>query len=134
MMKRLIDCLLVVVIASLFIMLSATGVIADEPTDDPGNTIVNDYNRPPVRQSGLAATIAALGNSSLLAIIIVPLTCWLSVLFAIPRRPQPDDEIAQLIYRQLVARHQLLVSLAVVVSLAVCAGVILPRLALAATL
>jgi hypothetical protein len=66
-------------------------------------------------------------------LIAVPLTCWLCVLLAIPRHPLPDDEVAQLVYRRLVGRHQLLVVIAVAISLAVCVGAVLPQVALAAT-
>ena len=66
-------------------------------------------------------------------LIAVPLTCWLCLLLAIPRRPRHDDEVAQFIYRRLIARHQLLILVASGITLVVCFGVVLPYIAGAAT-
>ena len=66
-------------------------------------------------------------------IIAVPLTCWLCLLLAIPHRPRHDDEVAQLIYRRLVARHQLLILIASSITLTVIGGAVLTHLAQAIT-
>ena len=61
--------------------------------------------------------------------IAVPPTCWLCLLLAIPRRPRHDDEVAQLIYRRLIAHHQLLILIASSITLTVIGGAVLPHLA-----
>lgn len=48
---------------------------------------------------------------------VIPLTCWLCALLAIPRRPMPDHEEQELAYRRLVARHQIMLALAAVTTL-----------------
>jgi len=47
----------------------------------------------------------------------IPMICWLCALLAIPRRPLPGNEVAELTYRRLVGRHHLLVALAIAVTL-----------------
>ena len=46
----------------------------------------------------------------------IPLTCWLCALLALPRRPRPGNEIAELVYARLLGRQQRLLLLAVVVT------------------
>lgn len=71
--------------------------------------------------------------SAMYLLMLIPLTCWLCALVAIPRKPLPGDEMQELVYRRLVGRHQLLVALAVLVTLGacVCAGVSMFALAAA---
>jgi len=42
----------------------------------------------------------------------IPLTCWLCVLVAMPRKPLPDNEVQELVYSRLLGRQQRLVLLA----------------------
>jgi len=61
-----------------------------------------------------------------LLLALIPLTCWLCALLAIPRKPLPGDEVQELVYRRLVA-------LAVVATLVACCSALLAVSALAAT-
>jgi hypothetical protein len=45
-------------------------------------------------------------------LVAIPLTLWLAVLVATPRRPLPDNEVAELVYGRLLGRYQRLVLLA----------------------
>lgn len=65
----------------------------------------------------------------MLALIAIPLTCWLCALVAIPRTPQLGEEVQELVYRRLVGRHQLLLACAVLASLVVALVLALPALA-----
>jgi predicted MFS family arabinose efflux permease len=49
----------------------------------------------------------------MLALIAIPITCWLCALLAIPRRPCPHHEMQEFTYRRLVGRQQLLVGCAI---------------------
>ncbi|MDQ6748939.1 MAG: hypothetical protein M3010_12650 [Candidatus Dormibacteraeota bacterium] len=42
-------------------------------------------------------------------LIAVPLTCWLCVLIALPRRPLPGCEVQDLVYTWLLGRQRWLV-------------------------
>jgi|SRR5690349_8012222 hypothetical protein len=44
----------------------------------------------------------------------IPLTCWLAVFIATPRRPLPGNEIEELVYARLLGRQQRLRLLALV--------------------
>lgn len=68
----------------------------------------------------------------MLTCIAIPLTCWLCAMLAIPRKPIYGDEVAELVYRSLGRRQQLLVDLAAAVTLAagccwLCRALFLPR-------
>ena len=52
----------------------------------------------------------------MLTLALVPLTCWLCTLLAIPRRPLPGNEVQELVYRRLLGRQQRLALLALVAS------------------
>ncbi len=41
---------------------------------------------------------------------VIPVTCWLCALLAIPRKPTLDHEAQELVYRRLVARQQWMVA------------------------
>lgn len=49
----------------------------------------------------------------MLMLAMIPLTCWLCVLIAMPRKPLPDNEVQELVYSRLLGRHQRLTLLAV---------------------
>ena len=49
-------------------------------------------------------------------VMLIPATCWLCALLAIPRRPLLGNEVQELIYTRLLGRQQRLVILAVVAS------------------
>jgi hypothetical protein len=57
-------------------------------------------------------------------LLLIPLTCWLCALVAIPRRPMPGDEAQELAYRRLVGRYHwlLLGAAAMTVALALALG------------
>jgi hypothetical protein len=55
----------------------------------------------------------------MLALIAIPVACWLCALLAIPQRPCVHDEIQEFVYRRLVARQQLLVGCATVATIVV---------------
>lgn len=55
----------------------------------------------------------------------IPLTCWLCALLALPRRPRPGNEIAELVYARLLGRQQRLLLLAVAVTAATFLAVVL---------
>jgi hypothetical protein len=46
----------------------------------------------------------------------IPLTCWLCVLVAMPRKPLPDNEVQELVYSRLLGRQQRLALLAFIVT------------------
>jgi hypothetical protein len=46
----------------------------------------------------------------------IPLTCWLCVLLALPRKPLPGDEVQELVYSRLLGRQTRLVLLALVLT------------------
>jgi hypothetical protein len=49
-------------------------------------------------------------------LMTVPLTCWLCVLVASPRRPRLGNEVEELVYTRLLGRQQLLTLLAIVMT------------------
>jgi hypothetical protein len=49
-------------------------------------------------------------------LIAIAVTCWLSALVAIPRKPRPGNEVAELVYARLLGRQQRLVLLAILAS------------------
>ncbi len=71
----------------------------------------------------------------MLTFALVPLTCWLCALLALPRRPLPGNEVQELVYARLLGRQQRLVLLALVVSVVVAFAVVvhLPGIALSDT-
>ncbi len=66
----------------------------------------------------------------MLALIAIPITCWLCALLAIPRRPCPHHEMQEFAYCRLVGRQHLLVSYAVVATVVVAFVHLLAALAL----
>jgi hypothetical protein len=50
----------------------------------------------------------------MLALALIPLTCWLCVLLALPRRPLLGHAVQELVYSRLLGRQQRLVLLALV--------------------
>ncbi len=54
----------------------------------------------------------------MVTLTLLPLTCWVCVLVAIPRAPRPGDEVQELVYRRLVGRHDLLLICAIAITLA----------------
>lgn len=48
--------------------------------------------------------------------IAIVLTCWCCVLIAVPRKPLPGNEVAELVYMRLLGRHERLVLLAMSVT------------------
>jgi hypothetical protein len=69
----------------------------------------------------------------LVILIAVPLSCWPCLLLVIPRRPRHGDEVAQLIYRRLIARHHLLILIASGITLTTVGVAVLPHFAQAIT-
>ncbi len=61
----------------------------------------------------------------MLAYAVVPLTCWLCALIAIPRRPRVGNEVEELVYARLLGRQQRLVLLASVLTGAALLAIIL---------
>lgn len=45
------------------------------------------------------------GDHGYFPLVIIPITCWLCALLAIPRAPRRGDEVQELIHRRLVGRH-----------------------------
>ncbi len=68
----------------------------------------------------------------MIALLSITITCWLCALIAIPRKPRLDNEVAELVYRRLVGRHQLLVALAVSATLVATLCALVSVVALAA--
>jgi hypothetical protein len=50
--------------------------------------------------------------------VAIPLTCWLCVLLALPRKPLPGNEVQELVYSRLLGRQARLVVLALVLTAA----------------
>src|SRR5690242_12795065 len=69
--------------------------------------------------AGILPPTQAKEEVAVLALALIPLTCWLCALVAIPRRPLPGNEVQELVYARLLGRQQRLVLLALVVSLVV---------------
>jgi hypothetical protein len=57
-------------------------------------------------------------SAQMLMVAAIPLTCWLCVLVAMPRKPLPDNEVQELVYSRLLGRQQRLALLALVVTAA----------------
>lgn len=55
----------------------------------------------------------------------IPLTCWLCVLIAMPRKPLPGNEIEELVYSRLLGRHHHLRLLALIVTLFMLLGLVI---------
>jgi hypothetical protein len=69
------------------------------------------------------------GSIILWTLVAIPVTCWLCVLLAVPRRPGLGNEVEELVYTRLLGRQQRLVlvaTLATVVTL-LAAVLALPR-------
>jgi hypothetical protein len=56
---------------------------------------------------------------------LLPLTCWLCALIALPRRPRLGNEVEELVYTRLLGRGQWLVLLASVVTVVTLLGFVL---------
>lgn len=48
----------------------------------------------------------------MLALVAIPLTCWLCTLLALPGKPLPGNDVADLVYSRLLGRQQRLLTLA----------------------
>jgi hypothetical protein len=55
----------------------------------------------------------------MLALIAIPVTCWLCALLAIPRRPCPHHEMQEFVYRRLIGQQQTLVGCALAATVVV---------------
>src|ERR1700730_10940044 len=56
------------------------------------------------------------GVRAMWTLIAVPLTCWLCVLLAFPRKPRVGNEVEGLVYARLLGRQQRLLLLALLVT------------------
>jgi hypothetical protein len=105
------------------IMLAANAVLvgADGPCilDNAGNCAsvvlasTNGANDSTLLSTGGDATS---GGFAMWSLIGIPLTCWLCVLVAFPRKPLPGNEVEELVYARLLGRQQRLVLLAFLIS------------------
>jgi hypothetical protein len=60
----------------------------------------------------------------MLPLAAIALTCWLCVLLAIPRKPLPGNDIAELVYRRLLGCQQRLLLLALIATAIALVGAV----------